>query len=1119
MLSLRRCRRDDLVVVTMEPPHLSPKAFLKARRPERFSDSRIKQSDDVDRSQLEYHIATITSRSQEKDFEHFARRLAEREICPNLRPQTGPTGGGDSKVDSETYPVAEQLTLTWYSGVGSEASRERWAFAFSAKEDWSAKLRSDIKKIVSTGRGYKKAFFVTSQAVPDRRRAAAEDRLSTQHGLDVRILDRTWILDRVFSNHHEAIAIDELHVSAIRRSDVLRGPRDTQREEDLADTEKRIADAVQKGQYSLALVAQTLEAANLARQIERPRADVEGRFARADRLAMEYGTSQQQVESAYEWAWTLYWWFEDTDAFAGQYRLVEERVKGSRNAHDLEQLSALWKLIWVAGKREQVDSEQVALHRETLFAELRRLTTEVDRPSTALHAETLLLEIQLLLRIEAGEPPDEVLRSLCSVVQRSEGLIGYPLQPIVKIFTEIGPVLEPYEGYDELFETLVEASSRRDGEVSAAQLLLRRGEGQLRQCKPMEAIATLGRALRRLYKHEARHEMVRALYLCGCAYDAVGLPWAARGTLTTAASIAASEWWRYGDVTPLQGACYRRLKWLELRLGRLQHLLAWHQLEIAVRQVLAESGLDAESPDEREKAFRLLVARLLLRTAFSDLNSLQSLPDALDQVGLHLAADALLYALGHEERLSEGARTIDESVEVLAHRWMNLRADFPLATSPLLYDGDTVLLSSRILGCHVFVKSRTEPSCLEVSESFLAVLESLLATGPLHDAVSFEPELPVEVTVTDAPASLVESQITERGGRPHLTVRCQPFRTHDLDLTGRAELKESVFNTAVAALASIVVFRDPEQDVRLLFRDEHAADRSGSFSAAVGAQEEVLGNYPTTLLSSLNDDRVARYPLRRKEPWTAFDAEAEEPPLDPSQELRLAPDAEPPLELLDPNQRTHDQMSTVSLIREGLWRRAEWSGVFFMTSPDHAFTPVLALIFKNLEAGRQIFVHWREEVGEIDVHERIRVVVVKGIDRTQPHAYRVIVGPESTHYPFSTRFVTILSRIRRMDPTSSVNLDRFLDAHAASGAFFLAPAFVAPGESQTPDADMNLRIGVHHVHVRHAWEIGVNDLDCVAIQDDDDPMIPEGVTEAPVDKLLERRRTSERSNTFVRQPV
>ena len=135
-----------------DPQHFSPRAFLRARRPERFSDSVVEQEPALDRSMLEYHLHTLTSRSQENDFELFARHLAEREVCPNLLPQTGPTGGGDSKVDAETYPVADALAFVWYVGIGREAASERWAFAFSAKEKWRTKVRSDIAKIAQTGR-------------------------------------------------------------------------------------------------------------------------------------------------------------------------------------------------------------------------------------------------------------------------------------------------------------------------------------------------------------------------------------------------------------------------------------------------------------------------------------------------------------------------------------------------------------------------------------------------------------------------------------------------------------------------------------------------------------------------------------------------------------------------------------------------------------------------------------------------------------------------------------------------------------------------------------------------------------------------------------------------------
>ncbi len=106
-----------------EPNPFSPREFLKARRPERFSDSVSEtQSVLIELSLLEYQFRyPHINRSQETDFQNFGRHLAEKEVCPNLLPQTGPTGGGDSKVDTETYPVADDLSQAWY-GIGREAA-------------------------------------------------------------------------------------------------------------------------------------------------------------------------------------------------------------------------------------------------------------------------------------------------------------------------------------------------------------------------------------------------------------------------------------------------------------------------------------------------------------------------------------------------------------------------------------------------------------------------------------------------------------------------------------------------------------------------------------------------------------------------------------------------------------------------------------------------------------------------------------------------------------------------------------------------------------------------------------------------------------------------------------
>src|ERR1041385_6783069 len=91
------------------PFDYKPSDFMRGRRPELYSDSKEAVVARVSKEVFEYHLDTLTSRKQETEFEHFCRRLAEKELCPNLLPQTGPTGGGDSKVDTETYPVSDKI--------------------------------------------------------------------------------------------------------------------------------------------------------------------------------------------------------------------------------------------------------------------------------------------------------------------------------------------------------------------------------------------------------------------------------------------------------------------------------------------------------------------------------------------------------------------------------------------------------------------------------------------------------------------------------------------------------------------------------------------------------------------------------------------------------------------------------------------------------------------------------------------------------------------------------------------------------------------------------------------------------------------------------------------------
>lgn len=1089
----------------------SPRDFLRARRPERFSDSVVEEGPGLDRPMLEYHLDTITNRNQETEFERFVKRLAEAEICPNLLPQTGPTGGGDSKVDAETYPVSDALSLIWYIGEGRKAAAERWAFAFSAKKDWRAKVKSDIAKLAGTDRGYTKAFFITNQFVRDKDRAEIEDALRTKHGLDVRIFDRSWILDRVFGSGRELLAIEELGLKTEVRRRIRRGPLDLVRERDLNDAEGRIEEATQQSRFTLQLVEDCIEAATLARGLDLPRTEVDGRFDRAQRVAQQYGSKHQRLVAAYEAAWTAYWWYEDYERFSVLYGAVEEHATGSENPYDLELLTNLGTILHTLVKRGVLDTA-TSDYRErldTLLQELHRLEEQQDRPSTALYARTLRLEIQLLISLPGDV--DHILSDLETVIRDCEGLIGFPLTPLVEILTEMGDVLGQRPAYNTLFDVVVQVASVREGEVAAARMLLRRGAQQLDADRPYDAIRSIGQVLGRLYRHESRDDLVRALYLCSCAYERVGLLWAARGTVLMAASVATNAYWTYDEITPLQFACCSRMKWLELQLGRLPHILAWHEVDTFLRRVLEERGYNADRLAQGEIDFNAILGILLLRTDLWDLKHLSALPDVLDNLGLELPAIALKYALGHEDQLPEelvGDKTDIDALKDFFARWRDQPAASELPVMPALYEQQRVSLSTIVVGCQVVIDSDNASPCVELAEWMLASLESLLSTRLLDGVAAREPMLTVDVRTSEFGEAPFSYEIQEPDGRPHIEIRCTSFDPYSISAEFQGQLKDRLCDMLIHLLGRVYMITTPEEVMTELFRDERALDRSIHFTSSFITLGNVLGHSPKTSISSWVDGDARDYGITRNADWDVKDRHARaEADAVPKRDQPTMGSGEPPPELLDLSRTSHRQVATVSLIREALWDKAGWSGTAFLWSADDSEPPILAPIFTNEEAATQIFSNWRKELGEVDSDERLRVAIIRGIKKENPNAYRVTFGanPSATFPGKDIKYVVMMSRLNTMEPATSQNLDIFLDSYNRHGTFILAHAVSDP-ELKSIEPILDDHIVKHELHVRQAWEISRNDFDGVGVTEKDDPIIPSDQVNAPVVELLRWKR-------------
>jgi len=689
----------------------------------------------------------------------------------------------------------------------------------------------------------------------------------------VRIFDRSWIIDRVFAGRHQTLAIEELGLPLSMESRVRKGPLDIERERALELIEARIKAASEQSNFGFECVDDCIESSLLARSLELPRNEVEGRLVRSQQMAEKYGTRHQKLKSAYQLAWTAFWWFEDFELLVKQYVVGEDHAAGSQNPYDFELLSSLLIVIYPFVMNGTINEGEFNSkdHTESLTRELERLAEDQERPTAALQARTLLLRMRLVSA--APHDVDPVLREVQEVVNQCEGMVGYPLEPLIEIVKELGEFIGDNPVYEELFNTTVDVASTREGEVTGARMLLNRGAQQLKADQPYEAIRSLGRVLTRLSKHESRKDLVRALYLCSSAYERVGLPWAARGTAVVASSIATNDFWSYGEVTPLQATCYYQVRGLEVQLGRLPQTLTWHQVYCGVMGVLAEKGYDVEWPEDAELQFDAILGLRFLKADLAQLQPLSRLPDILDSLGLQNSSLALRFALGHEVdfTLPSGEEAANEDKYEFFAMWRDQPAAEYLQRELSLGEGSTITFSSRVLGCQITVEADNSSPCVELSESLLAALESLLATGMVDNLVAHEPDLMIRVTAASSGAEPFTYEMSVLEGSPYISVTCDAFDPNHVSPDKQKKLKDQIYKLLIDVLARVILLQDPEQVIAKLFGDELALERSIDFAGSFVTLGNVLGDTPRAIITAWDDPAAQDHPLLRADVWDAAD--------------------------------------------------------------------------------------------------------------------------------------------------------------------------------------------------------------------------------------------------------
>ncbi|MBO6511719.1 MAG: hypothetical protein JJ979_25095 [Roseibium sp.] len=221
------------------------------------------------------------------------------------------------------------------------------------------------------------------------------------------------------------------------------------------------------------------------------------------------------------------------------------------------------------------------------------------------------------------------------------------------------------------------------------------------------------------------------------------------------------------------------------------------------------------------------------------------------------------------------------------------------------------------------------------------------------------------------------------------------------------------------------------------------------------------------------------------------------------EEMKFGED-EPPDDFLEDTPLKHGAYQTLSVVDIELWQEAGWEGVGVALQPDLPNAPpFLGLLFRNGEAGRRIFENWISDIGRVDSNEKIRIVILTGVEKSNPNAYTLAVSSNIDKAQFNELdriFVT--SKMKTMDNPDPRNLENFGRAFAASRRYALVPVTLSD-DGRPPDFHFDLSVLKREVAIREAWTVGLNDPDGMAVSPSIDPIIPKGQDNAPILELIE----------------
>ncbi len=1056
----------------------SPNDFYKNIRPEYFSDSETIYKVELTKEVLSYEIESISINQKQDQFEILTRKLAELFIAPNLIPQVGPTGGGDGKTDCETYPVSDSISERWFTPENGWNIDENWAFAISSKKDWKGKLKSDIKNILSTNRGYTRIYFFSNQKIPSKKKKDAQDSFKKEFQIDIIILDGEWIIEKIMNNKLIDLIVDSLNLSDVYKSkEYILGGNDAYRREKLIELEKKINTPNRYFEVDYQLVEDCLDSAITSRELEDSREIIEGKFLRAIRFAKKLKNKNQLNRIYYQQAWTAIFWFNDFEGFINGFTNFRKGVSSDSNINLIKLYSTLYTILNT--HLEFSSLININEEKEIFYNVLNEKIEKTRESSSSIEAETYLCLNKIFEFVRTKKDCSELLKKLHNLILKIDRHLSYPFEQIYKSIQTFGEIFPNSQEYDNLIEECANVNGKRNSELAASDTYIKRALEKFKAGLYQDSIKFLGKAVIKLSKNESEKELIFCLRLLSNSYRNIGLLWASHNCLIFACSMSLKTWFKEGYLENKTYHLTIELAKNEILLGRIPSLFSVCELINVLSKMI-----DLDKEIERDETLGFIDISLANRFLNSDeLNEIEKIPDILNSLELEFSADALLYKLGYADEILDSINSekfkiqeLDEFISTIASQ--PIKDQFLYNTDFIC--NDEIIFHSKVLGTNTEIRFKKDKDFFFISETLLAFIESFFSTALNEIAPTTE-----KIILT-----LAESKSIEVINYSQQTKSNEYILEINRDNFFEKRYLDNLWETLLSFLAHLIQQNFLVKDLNIfldnLFKKEEVFQRVSIVFNHIDFCNDFYGKNPKIFLEDWFDSGKHKSYLNKRTHEMVLnlkDFKIEE--FENSNNLK---------------ENSHSLRTVSSIIDNKLWDKAGWNGFGFFIDGNYELG--ITFCFNEIESGREIFDGWIDKLGRKDQDNDIRIAIIRGIDSEKPYWYRVHVCKEFKEIKENSLFTSI-SRFHNLQPNSPTNLTKLTQYYKSKNKFKIYPAYIDSEGNFSPDFSRGIE--KTKLIIKDAWEISLNDIDSATILKNDKIIIPKHITNAPVIDVLNRK--------------